>query len=120
MKHNILIVCANYYIEVSNNLLRGATDNLENSGYEYEIIFSPGCFEIPFLVKQNIDKYIGFIVLGCVIRGETYHFEVVSNECTRKIMDLNRDISPFQKIFITKNCHCPSILTFQMIKYQWW
>ena len=91
MKNKILIVVSNYYVKISNNLVKGATSYLETSSYNYEIIFAPGCFEIPFLVKKNIDNYIGFIVLGCVIRGETYHFEVVSNECTRKIMDLSVD-----------------------------
>ena len=91
MTNKILIVASNYYEEISNNLLLGSSNYLKTNGYDYEVIFSPGCFEIPFLVKQNIDNYIGFIVLGCIIRGETYHFEVISNECSRKIMDLSVD-----------------------------
>ena len=71
MKDKILIVASNFYEKVSNNLLNGTTIYLDENGYDYETIFAPGCFEIPFLVKQNIDNYIGFIVLGCVIRGET-------------------------------------------------
>jgi len=89
MKKKILIVVSNYYKNISNNLLTGASNYLETNGCDYEIIFAPGCFEIPFLVKKNIDNYIGFVVLGCVIRGETYHFEIISNECSRKIMELS-------------------------------
>jgi 6,7-dimethyl-8-ribityllumazine synthase len=89
MKKKILIVVSNYYKKVSDNLIIGATNTLKDSKYEYDIIYAPGCFEIPYLINQNIDNYFGFISLGCVIRGETYHFEVISNECGRKIMDLS-------------------------------
>ena len=58
-------------------------------GYEYEIINAPGCFEIPYLIKKNIDNFKGFISLGCIIKGDTYHFEVIANETSRKIMDLS-------------------------------
>ena len=52
-------------------------------------MFAPGCFEIPYLIRQNINNYLGFITLGCIIKGETYHFEVIANESSRKIMDLS-------------------------------
>lgn len=89
MKKKILIVLSNYYDEVGNNLLEGATNELKSNKIDYDVLYAPGCFEIPYLVSKNIKKYRGFIVLGCVIRGETYHFELIANECARKIMDIS-------------------------------
>ena len=89
MKNKILIVSANYYTEISKNLELGASNTLKENGYEYEIINAPGCFEIPYLIKKNIDKFKGFISLGCIIKGDTYHFELIANETSRKIMDLS-------------------------------
>jgi len=89
MKKKILIVLSNYYDEVSNNLLEGATNELKSNKIDYDVLYAPGCFEIPYLVSKNIKKYRGFIVLGCVIRGKTYHFELIANECARKIMDIS-------------------------------
>ena len=91
MNNQILLIVSNYYDEISDFLIKGATDYLNTNGFAYKIIFAPGCFEIPFLIKKNINKYKGFIALGCVIRGETYHFEVIANECGRKIIDLSVD-----------------------------
>ena len=89
MNNKILIVSANYYKEISKNLELGASKTLKENGYEYEIINAPGCFEIPYLIKKNIHNFKGFISLGCIIKGDTYHFEVIANETSRKIMDLS-------------------------------
>tara|TARA_A100001015_G_scaffold304418_1_gene395580 strand:+ start:26 stop:427 length:402 start_codon:yes stop_codon:yes gene_type:complete len=89
MNNKILVVSANYYKDISKNLELGAINTLKENGYEYEIINAPGCFEIPYLIKKNIDNFKGFISLGCIIKGETYHFEVIANEASRKIMDLS-------------------------------
>ena len=89
MSKKILIVSSNYYSNISNNLETGAVNTLKESNFEYEIIHAPGCFEIPYLIKKNINNYDGFIALGCIIKGETYHFEVISNETSNKIMDLS-------------------------------
>ena len=95
MKKKILIVISNYYKEVGNNLLKGSITELKLNNVSYDILFAPGCFEIPFLISKNIKKYKGFIALGCVIRGETYHFELIANECARKIIDLsNENLKP--------------------------
>ena len=95
MKKKILIVISNYYEEVGNNLLKGSITELKLNNVSYDILFAPGCFEIPFLISKNIKKYKGFIALGCVIRGETYHFELIANECARKIIDLsNENLKP--------------------------
>ena len=93
MNNKILIVSANYYKEISKNLELGAINTLKENGFEYEVINAPGCFEIPYLIKKNIDNFNGFISLGCIIKGDTYHFEVIANETTRKIMDLSVDFN---------------------------
>ncbi len=91
MNKKILIVSSNYYFDISNNLEAGATNLLKENNIKYEIINAPGCFEIPLLIKKNIKIYDGFIALGCVIKGDTYHFEVIANEISRKIMDISVD-----------------------------
>ena len=95
MKNKVLIVISDYYEEIGKNLLKGALIELELNNITYDILFAPGCFEIPFLISKNIKKYRGFIALGCVIRGETYHFELIANECARKIIDVsNENLKP--------------------------
>ena len=89
MKNKVLIVSSNYYDEVSSNLIKGATEELKINNIDFEVLYAPGCFEVPFLISKNIKKYKGFIALGCVIRGETYHFNLIANECARKIMDIS-------------------------------
>ena len=91
MKNKILIVSANYYSEISDNLELGCINALNENGYDYDIINAPGCFEIPYLIKKNVDNYKGFISLGCIIKGETYHFEIIASETSRKIMDISID-----------------------------
>ncbi len=89
MTKKILIVSSNYYKDISNNLEKGTITTLKENNYYYDLINAPGCFEIPYLIKKNINNYIGFICLGCIIKGETYHFEIIANETSRKIMDLS-------------------------------
>ena len=96
----ILIVVSDYYEKVASGLVKGATDYFDEKDeflvrdilIKYEIKKAPGAFEIPFLINKFKDSFDGFLALGCVIRGETYHFEIISNEVTRKIMDLSIDI----------------------------
>ena len=95
MKNKVLIVSSNYYDEVNSNLIKGATEELKINNIDFEVVHAPGCFEVPFLISQNLEKYIGFIALGCVIRGETYHFNLIANECARKIIDIsNNSLKP--------------------------
>ena len=95
MKNKVLIVSSNYYDEVSSNLIKGATEELKINNIEFGVLYAPGCFEVPFLISKNIKKYKGFIALGCVIRGETYHFNLIANECARKIIDIsNNSLKP--------------------------
>ena len=95
MKKKILIVISKYYEEIGKNLLKGSIDELKIYKLDYDILYAPGCYEIPFLISKNIKKYRGFVALGCVIRGETYHFELIANECARKLMDIsNHNLKP--------------------------
>jgi len=90
-KTNILIVEARFYSHIANALLDGATAALDAAGASFERISVPGALEIPptiALAARSDNGYDGFVALGCVIRGETYHFEIVSNESARGIMDL--------------------------------
>ena len=88
MKYRILIVCANYYSDISNNLLKDAKTTLKSKA-KYQIINVPGVFEIPVVIAKNIKKYHGFIALGCVIKGETPHFNFISKTTIEAIMKLS-------------------------------
>ena len=85
----VLIVAADYYEEITTNLIEGAEKIFKEADIIVEIAKTNGSFEIPFLINKNLGKYDGFVALGCIIRGETYHFELIANEVSRKIMDLS-------------------------------
>ena len=94
-KKKILLVCSPYYKKITQNLVKGAVEVLNSNSIEYKIINVPGALEIAPSIKFFSDKksqnilFDGFVALGCVIRGETYHFEVVSNESARALSDLS-------------------------------
>ena len=83
----ILIVLADYYEDISSVLLKTAKNNLNN--FSIKIIKVPGVFEIPITISKNIKKYDAFIALGCVIKGETPHFDFISSAATQAIMNLS-------------------------------
>ncbi len=85
----ILIVLADYYEDVSLSLLKSAKNNLNN--FSLKIIRVPGVFEIPITISKHIKKYDAFVALGCVIKGETPHFDFISRASTQAIMDLSVD-----------------------------
>jgi len=85
---HVLIVEARFYTEISDALLAGAVQTLEKAGATFDRIAVPGALEIPGAIKLAAGHYDGFVALGCVIRGETYHFEIVANESSRGLMDL--------------------------------
>jgi len=88
----ILIVLADYYEDISLSLLKSAKNNLNNlNNFSLNIIKVPGVFEIPITISKNIKKYDAFIALGCVIKGETPHFDFISNASTQAIMNLSVD-----------------------------
>ena len=90
MKKKILIVIADYYKNISLNLLKSAKNEIKNS-YSIKTITVPGVFEIPVTISKNIRKYHGFIALGCVIKGQTPHFDFISKATTDHIMKLAID-----------------------------
>ena len=83
----ILIVLANYYEDISFSLLKSAKNNLSN--FKLKVIKVPGVFEIPVTISKNIKKYDAFIALGCVIKGETPHFDFISKSTTDALMKLS-------------------------------
>ena len=90
MKKKICLVVANYYPKISNDLIKGASKILKSRGVKnYKIIKVPGVFEVPFAIVKNINKYDGFVALGCVIKGETPHFEFISRSTINTIMHLS-------------------------------
>ena len=91
MKKKILIVIANYYEDISNGLIGSAKKELKSNIIKTSIIYVPGVFEIPITIKKNIKKYDGFIALGCVIKGQTPHFDFISKSTTDAIMLLSID-----------------------------
>lgn len=86
----ILIVEARFYPELSDLLLAGARAALDASGHEHETITVPGALEVPgaIALAAKSGRYCGFVALGVIIRGETYHFEAVANESARGLMEL--------------------------------
>ena len=90
MKKKILIVIANYYKDISLNLMKSAMNEIKNS-YYIKTINVPGVFEIPVTISKNIKKYDGFIALGCVIKGQTPHFDFISKAATDHIMKISVD-----------------------------
>ena len=83
----ILIVLADYYGDISSELLKSAKNNLNN--FSIKVVRVPGVFEIPVTISKNIKKYAAFVALGCVIKGETPHFDFISAASTQAIMDLS-------------------------------
>ena len=88
MKNKFLIVIANYYEDISKGLLDSALKLIPKSNF-IKIIKVPGVFEIPVTISKNIKKYDAFLALGCVIKGQTPHFDFISQASTNAIMDLS-------------------------------
>ena len=90
MNKKILIVNANYYQDISSGLLKSALKIIPKK-FKIKIIDVPGVFEIPVTISKNIKKFNAFIALGCVIKGETPHFDFISQTSTEAIMKLSID-----------------------------
>ena len=90
MKNKVLIIQANYYKDISSALLKGAKNELKNFA-KINIISVPGVFEIPVVISKNLKKYDGFVALGCVIKGQTPHFDFISKSTTDAIMNISVD-----------------------------
>ena len=92
MKKKICVVLADYYKDVSNMLLEGATKEIldeKSNGIIKKVCHVPGVFEIPVTISKVINKYDAFVALGCVIKGETPHFDLISKAVVNGIMDLS-------------------------------
>jgi 6,7-dimethyl-8-ribityllumazine synthase len=89
----ILIVNADYYKKVSFSLVAAAKKILIKSKIQYNIINVPGVFEIPITIRKFVKKYDGFIALGCVIKGETPHFDLICRSSFDAIMKLAVDFN---------------------------
>ena len=99
---HVLIVEARFYEDVADELAKGAIAALAAAGATYERLEVPGAFELPAAIRMNIKAmelgsgcryYDGYIALGCVIRGETSHYDYVCGECARGLMDLSLEFS---------------------------
>ncbi|MBN8520302.1 MAG: 6,7-dimethyl-8-ribityllumazine synthase [Alphaproteobacteria bacterium] len=88
----VLIIEADFYPHIANLLRSGAKSFLEEAGVEYDILSVPGALELPsalaFVLQKDPTPYDAFIVLGCVIRGETSHYDIVCGESARGVYDL--------------------------------
>ena len=89
----ILIVEARFYSHLNDMLIAGAKSAIEAAGHEAEVITVPGALEVPGAIALAAEsgEYAGFVAIGVVIRGETYHFEIVAGESARAIMALTMD-----------------------------
>ena len=88
MKKKVLIVVSDYYKEISKALLR-STKKYLNKKTNLKIIKVPGIFEIPVVISKNIKKFDGFVAIGCVIKGKTAHFDLISKSVIDAIMNLS-------------------------------
>ena len=88
MKKKYLIVIANYYKNISSGLLKSAIDSIPKKNL-IQTINVPGVFEIPITISKHIKKYDAFLALGCVIKGQTPHFDFISQAATDGIMKLS-------------------------------
>ena len=95
-KAHLLIIEARYHDAISDALLDGATNALDVAGATYDVVTVPGALEVPAVISFALDgaeeggtDYDGYVALGVIIRGDTYHFDVVANESSRGLTDLS-------------------------------
>lgn len=95
-KAHLLIIEARFHDGLADALLDGATNALDEAGATYDVVTVPGSLEIPAVITFALDgaaeggtNYDGFVALGTVVRGDTYHFDIVANESSRALMDLS-------------------------------
>lgn len=85
----ILIINSNYYKEISNNLVFNTKKVLGKKNFKTKILNVPGIYEIPIALRRNINDFDGFIALGCVIKGQTPHFDLICSSTFKVILDLS-------------------------------
>ena len=89
----ILIINSNYHKEISNNLVLSAKKKLLKRKFKASVLNIPGAFEIPISIRRNINKFDGFVALGCVIKGQTPHFDLICNSTFNAILKLSIDFN---------------------------
>ncbi len=89
MKKKYLIVASDYYKKITQNLINGSLKKLQINKKNASIIMVPGTYEIPVIISKNIKKFDGFIALGCVIKGETPHFDFICNSTFISLLNLS-------------------------------
>ena len=91
MNNTVLIVTGTFYKDIAKNMVFKAIETLADNDFHHECINVPGAFEVPAVISSlsKEDKYIGFVALGCVIRGETSHYDYICSETARALMDLS-------------------------------
>ena len=89
----ILILNSNYYKDISKNLLLNAKKKLIQNKFLVHVLDVPGVYEIPIAIKKNIKKYDGFVALGCVIKGETPHFDFICSSVFNSILSISINYS---------------------------
>ncbi len=100
----ILIINANYYKEISKELVSSAKKKLTNKKYNINILEVPGVYEIPIAIRKNINRFNGFVVLGCVIKGQTAHFNLICSSTFNSILNLSTSFNkPIGNGIITAN-----------------
>lgn len=99
----ILIVEARFYAHLNDMLIAGAKAAIETAGHEADLLTVPGALEVPGAIALAVEsgEYDGFVAIGVVIRGETYHFEIVAGESARAIMALTMDGIPIGNGILT-------------------
>ena len=85
----VLIVNSNYYKDISKNLVLNAKKTISKKNFKVSIIDVPGVYEIPIAIRKNIKKYDGFIALGCVIKGQTPHFDLICSSTFNAILNIS-------------------------------
>ena len=85
----ILIINSNYYKEISKNLVSSAKKILKEKKFRISILNVPGVYEVPIAIRKNIKKFDAFIALGCVIKGETPHFDFICNSTFISLQNLS-------------------------------
>ena len=85
----ILILNSNYYKDISENLLLNSKKKLIQNKFSVNVFDVPGVYEIPIAIRKYINKYDGFVALGCVIKGETPHFNFICSSVFTSILDLS-------------------------------
>ena len=89
MKKKFLIVASNYYKDITKNLINGSLKELKKTKKNITIIKVPGTFEIPVVISRNLGRFNGFIALGCVIKGQTPHFDFICNSTFSSLLNLS-------------------------------